>query len=74
MTSKIYERFWQHTEKQGKKSFTARYNIDKLVYTEEYADVRDAIAREKQIKAGSRKKKIDLMESINPQRRDLMSL
>jgi len=71
ITSKLLERIQQHKNKKDKKSFTARYNVDKLMYYEEYPDARTAIAREKQIKAGSRKKKIELIESINPEWKDL---
>ena len=53
------------------KGFTRRYNINKLVYYETYTDVRDAIAREKQIKSGNRKRKIALIESINSDWKDL---
>ena len=51
--------------------FTKKYNINKLVYYEAFGDVILAIAREKQIKAGSRQKKIDLINGRNPQWRDL---
>lgn len=51
--------------------FTKRYNVNKLVYYELFEDIKEAIAREKQIKAGSRQKKIDLIESMNPSWRDL---
>ncbi len=51
--------------------FTSKYNLTKLVYFEMTADVSAAILREKQIKAGSRKKKEDLINSVNPTRRDL---
>ena len=71
ITSKLLERIQQHKNKEDKKSFTARYNVDKLMYYEEYSDARSAIAREKQIKAGSRKKKIELIESANPEWNDL---
>jgi len=71
ITSELLERIQQHKNKKDKKSFTARYNVDKLMYYEEYPDARTAIAREKQIKAGSRKKKIELIESINPEWKDL---
>ena len=53
------------------RGFTSRYNVAKLVYYEETSDVTAAIAREKQIKAGSRKKKLALIETLNPQWRDL---
>ena len=52
-------------------SFTSRYNINKLVYFEILTLVTDAFAREKQVKAGSRKKKIELINSINPEWKDL---
>ena len=71
ITSKLLERIQQHKEKQDKNSFTAKYNIDKLVYYEECGDAYIAISREKQIKAGSRKKKIELVESINLGWKDL---
>ncbi|MDD3024892.1 MAG: GIY-YIG nuclease family protein [Syntrophomonadaceae bacterium] len=61
VTANLSTRVWQHAEKQDKKSFTAKYNLNKLVYCEEYGDINEAIAREKQVKAGSRKKKIDLI-------------
>ena len=53
------------------KSFTAKYNINKLVYFEIYGNVYDAISREKQIKGGSRQKKIDLINKINKNWQDL---
>ncbi len=70
VTHSLIERIPQH---KGKliPGFTKRYNVDKIVYYEFHADIRDAIIREKQIKAGSRKKKIELIESINPKWRDL---
>lgn len=66
VTSKLPERIQEHFEKQSRKSFSVRYNINKIVYYEEYLDIDTAIAREKQIKAGSRKKKIELIENVNP--------
>ncbi len=51
--------------------FAARYHVHKLAYYEAFGDVRDAIAREKQIKAGSRARKIRLIEGMNPAWRDL---
>ena len=64
-------RVWEHKHKINPKSFTARYNINKLVYYEYYTDIEAAIYREKQIKAGSRAKKIALIESMNKEWRDL---
>jgi len=70
VTSDLSRRVWQHKNKimQG---FTAKYNLTNLVYFELHSDMYHAIAREKQIKAGSRKSKIKLIESINPSWRDL---
>lgn len=63
-------RVLQHKQKQVE-GFTKKYNITKLVYYEEFQYINDAIAREKQIKGGSRKKKIGLIKSINPGWNDL---
>jgi len=54
------------------KGFTDRYNLEKLVYFEVTSDIKAAILREKQIKNGSREKKINLIESTNPDWRDLV--
>ena len=54
-----------------KSKFTARYNVNKLVYYELFSDSYNAITREKQIKAGSRQKKIDLVDAMNPSWEDL---
>ena len=70
VTGYLLRRIQQHKEKQVR-GFTSRYNVDKLVYLEAYADVRDALMREKQIKAGSRQKKLDLINAFNPEWRDL---
>lgn len=55
-----------------KKSFTACYNLNKLVYFEVFQMIGDAITREKQLKAGNRAKKIKLIEGMNPEWKDLM--
>ena len=61
-----------HEHKSGIcKGFTSKYKVNKLVYYEMTDDVEVAILREKQIKAGSRKKKIALVESMNPEWNDL---
>ncbi len=70
MTNHLGRRVEEHKKKTGSK-FTSRYNVNKLVYYEIFSDVRMAIHREKQIKAGSRQKKIDLINSINPEWNDL---
>lgn len=71
VTNNLVRRMEEHKFKQNPKSFTARYNIEKLVWYENYTDIGEAIAREKQLKAGSRKKKIQLIETMNPEWRDL---
>ena len=64
-------RVMEHREKVYPKSFTARYNLAKLVYFEGFYSIEEAIAREKQLKAGSRKKKEELITSLNPTWKDL---
>ena len=71
VTSNLKMRVCQHKEKSNPKSFTARYNADHLVYYEQFFDIGEAIAREKQIKAGSRQTKLDLIHELNPEWRDL---
>ncbi|QRM90766.1 GIY-YIG nuclease family protein [Lacinutrix sp. WUR7] len=71
VTAYLKIRILQHKEKHNKKSFTARYNVDKLVYHEAHQRIGDAIAREKQLKGGSRAQKIELIESMNPEWKDL---
>jgi len=70
VTNDLKKRAWQHREKLVE-GFTKRYNVTKLIYYEVSSDVQAAIAREKQIKAGSRQKKIDLVNSMNREWRDL---
>jgi len=74
VTSRLKERVWEHKTKQYQTSFTAKYRISKLLYFEEFSDIRDAIDREKKIKAGSREKKIQLIEELNPEWDDLFDL
>ncbi|WP_422060631.1 GIY-YIG nuclease family protein [Sphingopyxis sp.] len=69
VTSNLIARVWQHRQKQS--GFSARYRCDKLVWFEVHADMVSAITREKQIKAGSRAKKLALIEVANPPWRDL---
>jgi len=71
VTNDIEGRVWEHKTKFNPKSFTSRYNVNKLVYYEEYDDIGEVIHREKQIKAGSRKKKIELIERENKKWEDL---
>src|SRR6266545_5499392 len=70
ITNDLQRRVLEHKSGEGS-SFTKKYNVTKLVYYESGDDVNIAIAREKQIKAGSRKKKNDLIESLNPDWKDL---
>lgn len=69
-TSHLIRRIYEHKQKCVD-GFTKKYDVDKLGYYEVYDDLETAFAREKQIKAGSRQKKIDLIVSINPQWLDL---
>ena len=64
VTSDLQSRVWQHKNKTFK-GFTAKYNVNMLVYFEEFGRIEDAIQREKQIKGWSRKKKTDLIEKDN---------
>ena len=70
VTSNLPKRIWQHRNKVTK-GFSAKYNLTKLVYFELHEDMYGAITREKQIKAGSRKTKLELIMSANPDWRDL---
>ena len=70
VTNNLQRRVLEHQAGTGSK-FTKKYNIDKLVYFECGEDVNMAIFREKQIKAGSRNKKIELIQSLNPDWKDL---
>jgi putative endonuclease len=71
VTSDLNERVKQHKLKKYHDSFSARYNINKLVYYEEFETIGDAIKREEQLKAGSRKKKVDIINRGNPEWQDL---
>ena len=73
ITSDLKKRVWEHKNKKYD-GFTAKYCVDKLGYYEEYNDIKDAITREKQLKAGSRKKKLALIQSKNPTWQDLFEL
>ncbi len=70
MTNSLMRRVWEHKAKLIE-GFTKKYNVDKLVYFESFDNPRAAIKREKQIKAGSRKKKIELINKLNPDWKDL---
>lgn len=70
VTSDLIKRVHQHKNLKVD-SFVKKYNCKYLVYFEQYSDILTAITREKQIKAGSRKKKIELIEKANPEWKDL---
>ena len=72
VTNDLARRMNEHKNKLHPKSFTAKYNVIKLVYYEIFDSVYDAISREKQIKAGPRRKKLKLIRSINPKFKDLL--
>ena len=71
VTSDLFKRIYEHKSGKFKNSFSNRYNLYKLVYYEAFGRIEEAIAREKQIKGGNRSKKELLINSINPDWRDL---
>ncbi len=70
ITNDLVRRIYEHREKMVE-GFTRKYNIGKLVYYEVCGDIDSAISREKQIKGSSRQRKIQLVNSINKEWRDL---
>ncbi len=70
VTNDLHRRVYEHKNKLVE-GFTKRYNLTRLVYYELCGDIEGAIIREKQIKAGSRQKKIELVKSMNKEWRDL---
>jgi putative endonuclease len=70
VTNDLERRVWEHKHKTTK-GFTGRYRMGKLIYMEQFRDIRDAIAREKQIKGWTRAKKWALIKGANPTCRDL---
>jgi putative endonuclease len=72
VTSNLTQRIQQHQSGFFKNAFTSRYNLSKLVYYEEFLSMEDAIGREKQLKAGSRQKKVKLIEKKNKDWKDLI--
>ena len=74
VTSDLKRRVYEHKTKLHPKSFSAKYDVDKLGYYEEYVSVKEAIEREKQIKGGSRAAKLALIEGMNPRWEDLYYL
>jgi len=70
VTNRLSRRTWEHRE-AIKAGFASKYQCKKLIYYEHYRDVRDAIARESQLKKWSRAKKISLVNRLNPRWEDL---
>lgn len=66
VTNNLHKRLFQHSTKQNTNSFTARYNVEFLVYYEKYGWIQQAIEREKEIKDWSRHKKLELIRAVNP--------
>jgi putative endonuclease len=73
VSNNLFRRVTEHKSGEGS-AFVKKYNITKLVYFECGDDINAVITREKQIKAGSRKKKLELIASINPKWEDLFDV
>ena len=71
VTSDLLGRVYQHKNHLDKDSFTAKYNVTRLVYFEETSDVKAALEREKQIKSWKRERKTSLIMEMNPRWEDL---
>ena len=71
VTKDLVRRVYEHREHLDPDSFTSKYKVHKLVYFEETSDVRVALEREKQLKGWRRSKKNALVESMNPEWKDL---
>lgn len=72
VTNNLDRRIYEHNKKKGA-HFTAKYNINKLIYYSEFKDILEAMAAEKKIKGWTRKKKMALIKSINPEFKDLLN-
>lgn len=70
VTNNLARRVYEHKEKLVD-GFTKKYKVNKLIYYEIFNEALGAIEREKQIKAGSRRKKLDLIDNMNPEWKDL---
>jgi putative endonuclease len=70
VTNDLARRIWEHRNKEAS-GFTSQYNVTRLVHCETFPTARQAIAREKQLKGWRRDKKVALIESANPEWRDL---
>lgn len=65
-TKDLYRRLRDHTRKKSKTGFTAKYSLNKLIYFEELVTNEEAVHRERQLKGWTRKRKIELIKSLNP--------
>jgi len=74
VTSSLLHRVWQHKHKTFPQSFTSKYSCNKLVYYKFFPRIEEAIAEEKRIKAGSRKKKIAMVNMLNSNWADLYDI
>ncbi len=71
ITSDLERRTQEHQDGSYENSFTSKYNCKYLIYYEEFNEVHQAIAREKQLKKWNKQKKLDLIQTLNPKLRDL---
>ncbi len=70
VTNELERRVWEHKEGMIE-GFTAKYGVNRLVWSEEFREINDAISTEKRIKGWSRAKKVAMIERMNPQWKDL---
>lgn len=73
-THELKDRIYSHKNKKYKNSFSARYNVDKLVWYKEFDNIYAAREMEKKFKSGSRAKKVKLIEDMNPKWEDLYNI
>ena len=71
VTARLVERIWEHRTLADPESFTAKYGCIMLVYYQSFGRIEEAIAEEKRLKAGNRQQKISMINSMNPQWKDL---
>jgi putative endonuclease len=72
VTNSLEGRLYEHLRERDPKSFVARYNLDRLVYYEDYPTALEAIEREKQLKGWRRERKKELIRQMNPEWRNLL--
>ncbi len=74
VTSNLQSRIYQHKTKFYPESFTSKHNCNLLVYYQNFFSIKEAIAEEKRIKGGNRKNKLKLIETMNPEWKDLWKI